>query len=114
MSTSKKDTSYYVVTYRDQKDGAVLSLKVRAIEDSSLGLGFVALSGFIFEQESILIQPEEEAKRKKFENVKTLHLSVYSIFSITEMGLETPKLAFKNDKSNLLMMSPPSAPPPNE
>jgi hypothetical protein len=113
MSSSKKETSYYIVTYRDQKDGTVVSLKVRSIEDSSLGLGFVALSGFIFEQESLLIQPEEEAKRKKFENVKTLHLSIYSIFSITEMGLETPKLAFKNDKSNLLMMSP-SANSPHE
>lgn len=114
MAVSKKDPSYYLVTYRDQKDGAILSLKVRTIEDSSLGLGFVALSGFIFEQESILVQLEEEAKRKKFENVKTLHLSIYSILSIAEMGLETPKLAFKNDKSNLLMMQTPSTTPPNE
>lgn len=109
MTQTKKEPSTYLVTYRDQKDGSVVSLKVRAIEDSSLGLGFISLSGFIFEQESILVQPEEEAKRKKFENIKTLHLSVYSIISIAEMGLETPKLAFKNDKSNLLMM-PSSSP----
>lgn len=107
----KKDPSYYVVTYRDQTNATVISLKVRAIEDSSLGLGFVALSGFIFEHDSILVQPEEEAKKKKFENIKTLHLSVYSILSIAEMGLEVPKLAFKNDKANLLMMPSQPAPP---
>jgi hypothetical protein len=107
----KKDPSYYVVTYRDQANAAVVSLKVRAIEDSSLGLGFVALSGFIFEQDSILVHPEEDAKRKKFENVKTLHLSVYSILSIAEMGQESPKLAFKNDRANLLMMPSQPSPP---
>ncbi len=102
--TSKKDPSYYVVTYRDQTDASVVSLKVRSIEDSSLGLGFVALSGFIFEQNSILIKPDEDARKRKFENVKTIHLSIYCILSICEMGLEVPKLAFRNDKANLLMM----------
>ncbi len=111
VMAQKKDPSFYVVTYRDQRDASVVSLKVRAIEDSSLGLGFVALSGFIFEQDSILVQPEEEAKKKKFENIKTLHLSIYSILSIAEMGLEVPKLAFKNDKSNLLMMQSQPTPP---
>ena len=106
----KKDPSYYIVTYRDQTDASVVTLKVRSIEDSSLGLGFVALSGFLFEQDSILVQPEEEAKKKKFENIKTLHLSIYSILSIAEMGLEVAKLAFKNNKANLLMM--PSQPTP--
>lgn len=101
---------HYLVTYRDQKDGSVVTIKVRGIEDSSLGLGFVALSGFIFDQNTILVQPDEDAKRKKFENIKTLHLSIYSIISIAEMGSDTPKLAFKNDKSNLLMMQPPSSP----
>jgi hypothetical protein len=104
MAQAKKEPSCYIVTYRDQKDAIIVSLKVRTIEDSSLGLGFIALSGFIFEQDSILVHPDEEAKKKKFENVKTLHLSIYSIISVTEVGLDVPKLAFKNDKSNLLMM----------
>lgn len=104
MPQTKKDSSCYIVTYRDQKDASIVSLKVRTIEDSSLGLGFIALSGFLFEQDSILVHPDEEAKKKKFEDVKTLHLSIYSIISVTEVGLNIPKLAFKNDKSNLLMM----------
>lgn len=94
----------YVVTYRDQKDNAIHELKVRTIEDSSLGLSFIAVSGFLFEPESRLLRPDEEAKRQKFENIKTLHLSIYTIISIAEMGADTPKLAFKKDKSNLFVL----------
>lgn len=94
----------YVVTYRDSKDNSIVTLKARKIEDSSLGLTFIALSDFIFETSSLLINPEEEARQKRFENVKTLHLAIYSIISIAEMGTETPKLAFKNDKSNLVIL----------
>lgn len=94
----------YLVTYRDHKDNAIHELKVKTIEDSSLGLSFIALSGFLFETETLLVRPEEENKRKKFENIKTLHLSIYSVISIAEMGSETPRLAFKNDKSNLFVL----------
>ena len=103
----------YVVTYRDSKDGSLVTLKVRNIEDSSLGLTFVALSNFIFDSSSVLINPEEESRRKQFEKIKTLHLSIHSVISIAEMGAETPKLAFKNDKSNLVILQhhDTSAPP---
>ncbi|MCB9072812.1 MAG: DUF1820 family protein [Bdellovibrionaceae bacterium] len=105
-----KDPSCYIVSYRDPKDGAIVSLKVKSISDSTLGLSFIALSGFIFDSSAILVNPEEEAMKKKFENIKTLHLSIYSIISIAEMGLETPRLAFKNDKSNLFVL--PQSPNP--
>ena len=94
----------YVVTYRDSTDGSVVTLKVRTIEDSSLGLTFIALSNFQFETSSILVNPEEEARKKRFEPIKTLHLSIYSVMSIAEMGVETPKLIFKKDKSNLVIL----------
>jgi len=94
----------YAVTYRDSKDNSIVTLKVRKIEDSSLGLTFVALSDFIFETSSVLVNPEEEARQKRFANIKTLHLAIYSVISIAEMGPETPKLAFKNDKSNLVIL----------
>ncbi len=110
---ASKDSSIYVVTYKDPNDGSVVTIKVRTIEDSSLGLTFIALSNFQFETSSVLVNPEEEARQKRFQNIKTLHLSIYSIISIAEMGTETPKLAFKNDKSNLVMLpqqDPPHSP----
>jgi hypothetical protein len=38
--------------------------------------------------------------------VKTLHLSIYSIISIQEVGMEHKGLYFKKDKSNLVVLSP--------
>jgi len=111
---AKSEPVCYLITYRDQKDASIVTMKVRTIEDSSLGLTFIALSDFIFETESVIIDPEEEARRKRFEHIKTLHLSIYSVISIAELGPETPKLAFKNDKSNLLILQhhEPQSPPP--
>lgn len=105
-----KESVCYLISYRDPKDGSVQSLKAKSISDSTLGLSFIAISQFIFGSSSILVDPEEESLKKRFENIKTLHLSIYSILSIAEMGAETPKLAFKNDKSNLVVLpqSPPS------
>lgn len=104
MATSKtreKDT-FYLVHYRDPQNGDVVALKVRHIEDSSLGLGFVRLSGFIFHTESIVVQPTEEQLKKRFENVQSLHLSIYSLISVEELGIEHKGLNFKKDRSNLL------------
>lgn len=104
MASKSSTAVCYVVTYRDHKDNSIHELKVRNIEDSSLGLSFIALSGFIFETEGIIVRPEEETKRQHFEKIKTLHLSIYSVISIAEVGAETPKLAFKKDKSNLFVL----------
>lgn len=107
----KDDKTCFLIDYRDPKDGASVSVKARKVEDSSLGLSFVAISDFVFETNSILVNPEEESKKLKFENIETLHLSIYSILSIAEIG-ENNKLEFKNDKSNLLVLqtNPPGAP----
>ena len=90
----------FLVNYRDPKEGTLTSLKVTNIEDSSLGLSFVALSGFIFESSSILVDPQLESQKVQFENIETLHLSIYSIVSIAEVGLHKKRLEFKHDKSN--------------
>ena len=56
MSNSIKDT-YYLVTYRDPKDGQIISLKVKKVTDSSLGLSFIALSDFMFESDMLVVNP---------------------------------------------------------
>jgi hypothetical protein len=101
----KKQETFYVISYREPKDGKVLTLKAKTVTDSTLGLSFVAISDFIFNTTSVVINPEEEDKKRHFEDVKTLHLSIYSIMSIEEVGPEHKGLKFKKDKSNLVVLS---------
>jgi hypothetical protein len=101
----KKQETFFIISYREPKDGKVLTLKAKTVTDSSLGLSFVAISDFIFNTATVVINPEEEDKKKHFEDVKTLHLSIYSIISIEEVGAEHKGLKFKKDKSNLVVLS---------
>ncbi len=110
----KTEKTYYLVHYRDPRNGSHLSIKAKKIGDSSLGLSFVALSNFVFETSSILVNPDEEARKLEFENVKTYHLSIYSILSISEIGEHKGSLKFEKDKSNLLILNnEPSGSPNN-
>jgi len=107
----KKEETFYLITYRSAKDTKVLTLKAKTVTDSSLGLSFVAISDFVFDTQSIVINPEEEDQRRQFEGVKTLHLSIYSIISIEEVGPEHKGLKFKKDKSHLVVVSTDPVPP---
>ena len=112
--SQKGEDSFFLVSYRDPKDGQIVSLKAKEISDSSLGLGFVRISNFLFQTEGLLVQPAEEQLKKRFENVKSFHLSLYSIISIEEMGMKHVGLNFKNDKSKILSFPDSSShtPPP--
>lgn len=112
--SEKKDDTYFLVSYRDPKDGQIVSLKARKISDSSLGLGFIRISDFLFHTEGLVVQPVEEQLKKRFENVKSFHLSIYSIVSIEELGMKHEGLKFKNDKSKVLAFPDSSSftPPP--
>ena len=101
----KKEETFFLITYRDAKDAKVLTLKAKTVTDSSLGLSFVAISDFIFDTQSVVINPEEEDQKRQFEGVKTLHLSIYAIISIEEVGENHKGLKFKKDKSNLVVLS---------
>jgi hypothetical protein len=107
----KKEETFYLITYRNAKDTKVLTLKAKTVTDSSLGLSFVAISDFVFDTRSIVINPEEEDQRRQFEGVKTLHLSIYGIISIEEVGPEHKGLKFKKDKSHLVVLSTDPVPP---
>lgn len=101
----KSDNTHYLIHYRDPRTGNPQSISAKKIKDSTLGLSFVAISDFVFSENSILVNPDEEAKKLEFENIKTLHLSIYSILSIAEIGEHKKGLSFKNDKSNLLVLT---------
>ncbi len=44
----KPPKTHYLIAFRDPVDGKVVELRAHRVEDSSLGLSFVALSEFIF------------------------------------------------------------------
>lgn len=115
-TTSKsKDgaNTYFVITYRDPKEGKIVECKAKTIADSSLGLSFIAISDFVFtSRNSVVVDPTEEYLQKRLENVKSLHLSIYSIVSIEEVGQQVG-LKFVKDKSNLVMLNPNSHPEPS-
>lgn len=96
---NKKD-SFYVIHYREPKSNEILQLKAKSISDSSLGLSFICASDFIFDTNGLVIKPAEDQLRKRLEDVKALHLSIYSIVSIEEVG--NSKLTFKKDRSKLI------------
>jgi hypothetical protein len=112
-NAKNKNKTYYIITYRDPKDGKVVECKARKIQDSGLGLSFVSISDFVFNNSSVVVDPTEEYLRKRLENVKSLHLSVYSIVSVEEVGTENSGLKFRNDKSNLVVLNT-SAPSPDK
>jgi len=111
MSNGTKE-SYYLITYREPKDGQIVTLKSRKVSDSSLGLSFIALSDFIFDTNGLVVNPAEEDLKKHFTNVRTLHLSIYTVLSIEEVGSEHKGLAFEKDKSNLVVF--PTTPRPTK
>lgn len=103
------EKTYYLVTFRDNEKltkSDTLTLKVKTIHDSTLGLGFISLSNFVFEDTGPIVDPKFETLKKRFENTKSLHLSLYSIISVEEVGEDHPGLKFTKDKSNLLSFVP--------
>lgn len=109
MNITNNNETYYLISYKDPMDGKAQTIKAKSIKDSNLGLGFVAISDFLFEQTSkLLVDPGAEKLRNRFEKTKSLHLSIYCIISIEEVGLENNGLIFEKDKSNLFHFpSPP-------
>jgi len=97
--------NHYLITYREPKDGKIVTLRAKTVTDSSLGLSFIAISDFLFDTGSLVVNPAEEDLRKRFENVKTFHMSIYTIISIEEIGTGNKGLRFKKDKSNLVVLS---------
>jgi hypothetical protein len=108
MAQPKKD-SHYVINYREPKSNEIVQLRARKINDSTLGLSFIEVSDFLFDSSGLVIKPTEEQLRKRLEFVRSLHLSIYSILSIEEVG--DKKLSFKKDRSNLVALPTEPTPP---
>lgn len=104
-----ENLNFYLITYRDPKDNSITKINAKSISDSNLGLGFIKISDFLFNTEGLsIINPTEEKLMERLKYTKSLHLSIYSILSVEEMGLENKGLNFIKDKSNLVIF--PSSP----
>lgn len=106
-----KDT-FFIITYRDPAklaDKDIVTLKVKTIGDSDLGLGFIRISDFIFDSPgtSLIVDPTADQLKHRFENTKSLHISLYNILSIEEVGADHQGLKFINNKSNIYMIPQP-------
>jgi len=101
----KKDESHYIINFRDPKEGKVTSLKARSIMDSRLGLSFISCSDFVFDESVLVANPTEEANKKRYASTKALHLSIYNVISIEEVGKENKGLKFKKSKSNVIVLA---------
>ena len=96
--------THFIVSYRDPHDGKLVEIRANKVGDSELGLSFVAISDFVFEEHSVVVDPAAEDLKRRFADVKTLHLSLYSILSVQEVGRGKRGLRFKTAKSNLVLM----------
>jgi hypothetical protein len=103
MTTKKPDT-YFVVTFKNADDNKTQTLRVRSLTDSTLGLTFIALSDFVFDSDSPIIDPQEDNLRRKFANTRKLHLSIYSVVSVEEVGFKGRSLSLKHKRSNVVAL----------
>lgn len=99
------DKTYYIINFRDPKENKTITLKAGNVADSTLGLSFISISDFIFDSSSLVVNPTEEDLKRRFEHVKTLHVSIYTILSVEEVGPDHDGLKFKKDKSNLVVLN---------
>lgn len=97
------------VTYRDLNDGKTVVIKASKVEDSSLGLGFICLSDFLFDGRHLVVDPGEEDLKRRLEDVKSLHLSIHCILSIEELGARNKGLKLKAGRGNLLLLPGPGS-----
>lgn len=102
MPPDKASKRFFRISYRDPVESKTITLKARAVGDSSLGLSFIKVSDFVFDLSALVVSPEEESLQKRLANIRCIHLSIYTILSIEEVGFEGDGLKFKTKKSNLL------------
>jgi hypothetical protein len=101
------DATCYAVTFRTEA-GEPVTLRVKEVTDSALGPSFLCLSDFVFDSGRI-VDPKQEALQRRFEGTRRLHLNVFHIQSIEEVGLEHPGLTLEHDRSKLILLPGPGA-----
>lgn len=95
--------SHFLVTYRDPERDETVTIRARTVTDSQLGLSFLSISDFVWIDDARIVNPQQEALRERFKNVRALHLSIHRVLSVVEVGEEHRGLTFDRDRSNLVV-----------
>ena len=96
----------FAVTFRADT-GDVVTLRARTVTDSQLGPSFLCLSDFVF-PDGRLIDPTQERLQRRYAETKRLHLNVFGIQTIEEVGIENPGLSLEQDRSKLILLPGPA------
>ncbi|MBT3221722.1 MAG: DUF1820 family protein [Proteobacteria bacterium] len=106
VTLASQSKSWYEVTFREPQESAVTTIKARTVEDSQLGLGFVCFSDFVFETNKVVLNPAEEALQTRYANVKRIHLPIYAVLCVEEVGADHEGLSLEADRSKLIVLHP--------
>lgn len=102
------EKTHYIVTFREPGEERATRLRVQIVEDSPLGPAFLTVSGLLFGYGSrTLVDPVEEALQRRFKDVVRLHLQLYNVVSIEEVGDGNPGLSTDVDRSKVIPLQPP-------
>lgn len=105
MPRKSRSESHFVVTYRDPVEEKVTTLRAQTISDSSLGLSFIRISDFLWNTGALVVSPSEEALQKRLEHTRSLHLSIYTVLCIEEIG-KNADLNFESERNRLVVLKP--------
>lgn len=61
----------------------------------------------MFDSPSRLVDPASEALARRFENTRRLHLNVFTIQSIAEIGVDHPGLKLDPERGNVVLLPSP-------
>lgn len=103
-----KSGAGYRITYRDVTEDKFVTIKARKITESSLGPTFVEVSEFFFDDGKLIVNPQEEALRDRFSKIHRLHVAIYHIATIEELGTGAARLKLPKPKggTNVVILEP--------
>ncbi len=108
---TRKSNAGYRITFRDVAEDKFVTIKARRIAESTLGPAFVEVSDVFFDDGKLIVNPQEEALRDRFNQIQRLHVAIYHIAIIEELGTGTARLKLPRSKdgANVVILEP--APP---
>ena len=95
----------FAVTFRNES-GDIVTLKARTVEDSSLGPSFLCIRDFLF-AEGRIVDPAQERLQRRYADTRRLHVNVFGVQAIEEIGVENPGLTLAQDRSRLILLPGP-------
>lgn len=99
----------FAITFRNES-GELVTLRARSVTDSTLGPSFLCISDFVFD-EGRIVDPTQERQQRRYADTRRLHLNVFGVQSIEEVGLAHPGLSLEQDRSRLILLPGPEGRP---